>query len=1240
MAAYFETMTRRRGTTRRGVLLLIVLSMLSLFMMLGVAYVVMASRARDASRGFAKLIAPSAGSHVPSEQLLDSAAMLVIRGTAAGARAAPLELKGGSPVSFESLLEDQYGSAAPVTGTVRAAGGSPPLCSVSVTLNSGSTSPTNPVQLSGRVLTFLPSAGKASSHRILRATADSSGYTLWIAIVGNDFAKRQNGQASSSSYTFPPEGTKIVINSRERAGVMPYAEKNEPWDGYDFAQNPFLAHLEPVPATPSTATVVRASMINASGTAIDAKDVDNDLVPDQCDNDNDGIIDGQFFDPGFPTLTAANGNTIVTHVSCLIVDLDGRLNANAHGSIASAIYPTSHTGWPATPPSAPPGGWSAMPLGSGYGPAEINGAQALSAFDALRAAGTHADTPWTNLFLGAQPRLQYGGEQQSSAAPEQGCRVAPLGLPSLEGRYAGTAQASPLSANGATIAVQVALPGVNGINDTLSTYNEQQFTGVRSPIDLQGRMKSLAIPATTGGGVPTLIFAKPENSPEFTDDPYEIVLARAKGGGILANPRTSGTAVGSTPDNVFSIAELERVLRPYDSDSATLPPRLFALLGSQAEIGRLAITTESWDVPVISGSAALTLFGTSGWFSSVKPSTSLYSTTGPSTATSGTIPDGVVPPDLAAGFKLNVTLAGTSTLSGTTTTDLQRRALFKDLYLTCVACLTGSGNPSAAVAAQYAQWAANVVEYQDSDSSMTQYEYDTRPHDGWSVSGTARAVVWGAERPEVVITQTLAWEDGKDWELFVMLHDPWNSRLEIPGQLPRNAEPPDPALQSSGTASDSSIDLGGTSPSGDPIWQLRIGTSSSDPIIRFDPIKPGSIAPGTTVLSGTSTPTLSCGGWLCVRPSAPSPQGITVSTGMNVQSFTFTSGTVKITSGTTVVRLERLANPNLDFDATTNPYLIIDAADVRVVSRALPTPSSHEVMTRNQGWRQLFTSSAPGNPAISGTWGGSPAWMMWPNRPLVSIAELMHVPGFIASGSTPNSFNPQLSTTGTPAGMLANYALPKDLDYLPDPSLLEVLRVPSRFSGTRLTIPNTTANAQSLTNLNSIGLYAPIAEFNQIDLGREPGRVNVNTISSDAVWNAVVVGGTTAGSVPLRNTVQTVSGSAASAKTLLDVLAVSSSGSAAASFQNTTADYPDANDNPLHKMHTATRLANMATNRSHVFGVWVTLRTMESAGGTVDPDSAQYHRMFFIYDRSKPVAFEPGKDHNVRDGILLKRVLQ
>jgi hypothetical protein len=182
-------------------------------------------------------------------------------------------------------------------------------------------------------------------------------------------------------------------------------------------------------------------------------------------------------------------------------------------------------------------------------------------------------------------------------------------------------------------------------------------------------------------------------------------------------------------------------------------------------------------------------------------------------------------------------------------------------------------------------------------------------------------------------------------------------------------------------------------------------------------------------------------------------------------------------------------------------------------------------------------------------------------------------------------------------------------------------------------------------------MYSPIVSVNQLDLGREPGRVNLNTISSDAVWDAVVRGPfSTSSNIPSRSAANFVaqqpstgpSTPADPAETLLNLLAVSS-GPAPGPLQDDVSDIADANVNPLHQTYTATRLANTATNRSHLFAVWITLRTMEQTpppNPVSDPDTVRYHRMFFIYDRSKPVAFEAGKDHNVRDGILLKRVLQ
>jgi hypothetical protein len=41
-----------------------------------------------------------------------------------------------------------------------------------------------------------------------------------------------------------------------------------------------------------------------------------------------------------------------------------------------------------------------------------------------------------------------------------------------------------------------------------------------------------------------------------------------------------------------------------------------------------------------------------------------------------------------------------------------------------------------------------------------------------------------------------------------------------------------------------------------------------------------------------------------------------------------------------------------------------------------------------------------------------------------------------------------------------------------------------------------------------------------------------------------------------------------------------------------------------------------------------------------DTGEIKRHRAFYIYDRSIPVAFERGKDHNIADGILLKRFIE
>ena len=77
--------------------------------------------------------------------------------------------------------------------------------------------------------------------------------------------------------------------------------------------------------------------------------------------------------------------------------------------------------------------------------------------------------------------------------------------------------------------------------------------------------------------------------------------------------------------------------------------------------------------------------------------------------------------------------------------------------------------------------------------------------------------------------------------------------------------------------------------------------------------------------------------------------------------------------------------------------------------------------------------------------------------------------------------------------------------------------------------------------------------------------------------------------------------------------------------------------NPALTYATAVRLANVATIRSNVFAVWITLQIEDSSSNATPP---RIHRMFAIVDRSIPVASQPGRTLNVRESIRLQRFLE
>ena len=413
---------------RRGVLLLIVVSMLTLFLMLGTAYIVTASRARESARALSRdVLFADQTAGVNAEPYLDEVLMRVLRGGPVALL--PTAIGSGVAPSFESLLDDRYGPVflsgsvdSPAIYSDAGAGNTGTVITVDFAPVPGPTVPPHPAELNGLILTLTADGKPSTSHRIVRAYAVGSGYSLALT---NPRSPHQWTSTTISDFSGD-----VIINGREFSGdpgATP-PDPNEAWDGFD-SRNPYLAQVEPG-STVSRTNVVRPSFFDVAGWAdVDGDgnpdvsdplvDCDGDAIQDIVDNDGDGDRDGVFLDWGFEPIPTTGGDNIDLHASVLIVDLDGRFNLNAHGSLATmplrdgsasnpaeSIYSSSNPNWPQPIAGAPDRSaidveFEYVPLGSGVGPAEVNPDHLFStlALNAASPSGSGA----------AQPDEQPGG---------------------------------------------------------------------------------------------------------------------------------------------------------------------------------------------------------------------------------------------------------------------------------------------------------------------------------------------------------------------------------------------------------------------------------------------------------------------------------------------------------------------------------------------------------------------------------------------------------------------------------------------------------------------------------------------------------------------------------------------------------------------------------------------------------------------------------------------------------------
>jgi len=611
---------RAKRRQRRGILILVVLSLLFLFVLICVSYVVVANAHRKASKQFQRI--EMTGDTPEGE--VEMSLMALVRG----------ELTPYSPLLNTSLLEDIYGQYG--FRAVISVGASQPQASgelITVQLNQlGPTpwstkagyyhgcvitvldAPTNlPLKgLSTRIVATEPSGGAIKAHllpfrdQLGGAVAVKGGET--ILINGREFAGTGQGFNPASGlldkqYNNVPEALLPNLAAISNAADPNFiGGANESYDAPDF-QNPFLAYYDlsggtlmptqqiPNKIKPSFHDPALLQYLSAKGlvnnstiggilfrpnplqhpnfTGSNSAPIFSNgqnaplnnswwtIGPWDIDNDGDGINDSIWIDPNFPVQVTKDGRLYKRLVAALILDLDGRVNFNTAGNSeqTKAGYGSPIAGLPLA------GGANQSittpQRGAGFSPAEINLSIALN-----------NDMTQTNNAFGGN-----GG---------------------WEGRYgegSGTNKKAGVSGNATSgWATQMKLHTVpNNFFTVQSAYGTTP--------DVWGR---LANGIDFAGN---LVYGYHSNTPpppdETTHPPVELNLSHDIGRGLMTATKV---------DNPFSAAELERILRPQDSDSAMLPDRLtkvfsgvFPLAPNQLQTllqNRNLFTTDSWDTPV------------------------------------------------------------------------------------------------------------------------------------------------------------------------------------------------------------------------------------------------------------------------------------------------------------------------------------------------------------------------------------------------------------------------------------------------------------------------------------------------------------------------------------------------------------------------------------------------------------------------------------------------------------------
>jgi hypothetical protein len=917
---------------RRGVLLLVVLALLAIFGLIAVAFVVLTQHAQRSAKSHQRIDEVSD----PPKALLQQALMQILHGpttnsttnipnpaSVLGAHSLLEDMYGnnwlsgtissaGALVGFQQLLGITPTLSATLTVTEIAKRGG---CVLTITnrYRNNSTSQPNPCCGKSTRIVALDnlSTGRFQVTAFPDNVAPQAGDTF--VINGSPFSGTGFGFKPDANNKWVPDGD-LPLQPNATANRNPTGGANSDYTAADF-QHMLLAAQVPNGNTINTlpsmhrpelikywrsqtgwtdsADSFRNIMLRPIGKDMvgcsitpDHPDFDGSnqkFKPDwdgittdgqwDVDNDGDGVAESVWVDLGMPVRQMADGRLYKPLFAILCVDLDGRLNLNADGSLAQLDTSAMVSPMSGTATDAGDNGVR----GQGRGPAEIS---------LLPLLGN--TTLYQQLLTGGTVSGRYGTRN----------------LP-------GSSNLDLVLANkwfdyGPSY-------GLNNFWDFTSVNNAGSYNSPPDPYGCGNVTLDTA-------GHPVYKWTTTGNygfGSNLNNTPYQLNLDPNAVRGV--------TDVSTIVNSPFSPAELERLLRPYDRDAPSLPSRLAVLTSSSglpnesmllglsdtldSKRLHLSFTTESWDppCPAVSGTDRLLAklqslnIPTSAWTKLLPPEVlaglkmninAPFGNGKDDNANSVVDENGVNVNDQPDESGEQVTLSGVSstvsydgrasseTLAKNPLVARQREAR----YLYVLACLTAdrskilamlqTTNSSAAysdVARFLAQWAVNVVDFRDRDSIMTRFDFDPKFADpssdlsaGWVEPTDGRHTVFGCERPELLISETLAFHDRRTEDRANEVPDPnemdaqepayhfdssgatavpndlsFDQRYKPQGSLfielfnPWTSQEPRPRELCKGTVPKDGVDLAKTTPLGSgstswPVWRLAIVDAVED----------------------------------------------------------------------------------------------------------------------------------------------------------------------------------------------------------------------------------------------------------------------------------------------------------------------------------------------------------------------------------------------------------------------------